>query len=77
MTSAEEFTQAFEYLDKLPCWIWHDFKDVPEEIANRVFTLIDSNTFSTEIRITWCESPSYDKETLFMKSEVANYNLKI
>lgn len=77
MTSAEEFTQAFEYLDKLPCWIWHDFKDVPEEIANRVFTFIDSNTYSKEYRLTWVEVPGFQNESLYMKTEVANYNLKI
>ena len=70
MTSAEEFTQACEYLEKLPCWVWHDFKDVPEEIANRVFTLIDSNTFSSEYRLTWCEAPSFKEETLFIKTKV-------
>jgi hypothetical protein len=68
MTSAEEFTKAFEYLDALPCWQWHDFKVVPEEIANRVFTLIDSNTFSTEYRLTWCEQP--EMEFYYLKTKV-------
>ena len=70
MTSAEEFTKAFEYLNALPCWQWHDFKVVPEEIANRVFTLIDSNTYSTEYRLTWCEAPSFKEETLYMKTKI-------
>jgi len=75
MTSAEEFTKAFEYLDALPCWQWHDFKVVPEEIANRVFTLIDSNTFSKDIRIQWCEQSHMSD--FYIKTEVANINLKI
>jgi hypothetical protein len=77
MTSAEEFTKAFEYLDALPCWQWHDFKVVPEEIANRMFTLIDSNTFSKEYRLAWCEMTLFKEEFLFIKTEVANINLKI
>lgn len=72
MTSAEEFTKAFEYIDGLECWVWHDFKQVPDEIANRVFTLIDSNTFSLEYRLTWCVLK--DMDTFFMKTIIPKLN---
>lgn len=73
MTSAEEFTKAFEYLDTLPCWQWHDFKVVPEEIANKVFEIIDTNTLDSSHRLVWCIQPHMTE--FFMKSEIANINV--
>ena len=74
MTVKEEYIKAWEYLDKLECWIWHDFKDTPEDIANKVFEMIDSDSFSKEYRLSWTvyKEPPFT-EFMFFKSKNCEY----
>lgn len=69
MTSLEEFLQAFQYVEQLEPWIWHDFRKVPVEISTKVFELIDSNSFSKEWRLGWM----VNSDVYFFKSKNCEY----
>ena len=71
MTDSEQFKEAYDYLESLDKWVWHDFKIVPEPICQKVFQLIDTNGVSS-VRITWMEG----KDDYFIVTVPSEMNIQ-
>lgn len=59
MTDSEQFKAAYDYLESLEKWVWHDFRVVPEPFCQKVYSLIDSNSITGK-RVTWMENDPSD-----------------
>ena len=66
MTSAEEFAKVYDYFNDLAPWIWHDFRKVPEEIAQKVFEYIESGIFLDQYHLGW----SHTQDNFFIKTKI-------
>ena len=66
MTSSEEFLKVYDYFNRLEPFVWHDFKKVPEDIAQKVFEAIESGTYLNEYHLGWCNTLN----DLFMKTKI-------
>ena len=56
MTDSEQFKAAYDYLESLEKWVWHDFLQVPQNCYQKVFDIIDKGGITNGVRATWCET---------------------
>jgi hypothetical protein len=53
MTDSEIQFKAIDYLLNLELWVWHDFRNAPQDCYQRIYTLIDTDGIMPTRRCAW------------------------